>query len=162
MSAVSGIGGATAASPAQQLQGARPPRPPGPPPGFEAALQSSAEGAGLDESEVSELQAAIEAAIEESRASGEGPGGAREAIAGVLESFGIDPEAFESELRSASEAVRASGRDAGRSSLGSTIAPQSLLESLNAGADGSSSEDLASLLERLQGLPSGSLVDIAA
>lgn len=122
-------------------------RPSGPPPGFDDALESAAEQAGIDPSEFSDLRTQIEEAITSAKESADEPGAIREAVNAVLEENGIDVSDFQSKLESM--------RNQGGRPPGPPPGEQS-------GADSAAESGDLSILSLLQNLPAGSLINTDA
>lgn len=147
MSSISGI--SNSSSLIQQLQSSGRPSgpPPGPPPGHNEAIESVAEEAGLDSTEISELMTLLEETANSVKESGEGPEAMKQALDSVLEGAGIDTDALHEKL---------SGLTGGRPPAGG---PQGFGQS-DQGAEASGFQfDASSIFEMLRDLPIGSLVD---
>lgn len=117
---------------AQQLKRLHEDPPANPPPEFTKAIESAAEQAGLDASQIADLRKDIEEALQNVK-----PGdrdAAREAVAGVLDKHGIDADALKTKLAEM------------RQTLG---VPSELL----------SESDSGSVLDAIKTLPTGSLIN---
>lgn len=133
----------------QQLQsGGRPSGPPpGPPPGHTEAIESVAQEAGLDSTEISDLMSALDEAASSIKESGAGPEAMKQALDSVLEEAGIDTDALHEKLSNLPGARPPRG---GQQSSGvSGLTTESTSTQL----------DATGLLDMLRNLPVGSLVD---
>ena len=166
MSALTGVSSASSSELIQRLGQSRPPGAPEPgqtPPGFDETLQSTAEAAGLDATQIAELRSEIESAIEQAISESDDPGSFREAVAEVLEANGIDAEAFHTQLRETFGGPPPGGPPPSASGEAGGSDIQSLLEALDTGdEDSEDASSVTSLLSLLRNLPSGSLVNTAA
>lgn len=169
MSAVQNVGSSNLAALQQRLQrGAQPAPFQGPPPQVQGRFQSLAESAGLDSSQLGDIKEQMRAAVENARGNDGSIDRAalKETVSGILKDNGIDPEQLRAKLQGMfqqagfSPAARPKGSPVG-GEFGT--ARQVLLNELNAdeGAEATSGNTV-SLLQLLENLPKGSLVNTAA
>ena len=182
MSALSAVGSTNQSQMMQQLlkqaQGTR--TQPTPPPQFQAQLQTAVQAAGLDASTIANIQGDIQSAIKTALSGLDGSTNPREAVSSavkeVFEKYGIDPQDFKSKMAEAlgQSAPSLSRPDLALSSIyGAEKSSQSsepdllatLLEHLESTKNESiddSEDDAFSMVQFLQNLPAGSLINTLA
>ena len=171
MSAIQSVGSPNLAALQQRLQQGGGPAPfERPPPELQAQFRSFAESAGIDPSQLGDLQEQIRSAVDTVRGADGSidPRDVKEAVSGVLNDNGIDPEQLRSQLQGVFQQAGfspAAGLQ-GFPSLGEAAGTQQdLLDALFADDDDtaeSNGDDAVSLLQLLENLPKGSLVNTAA
>ncbi|MEM7756016.1 MAG: hypothetical protein AAF297_10315 [Planctomycetota bacterium] len=138
---------------------------------MQAQIQSFAESAGINPSKLSDLQEQIRSAVDGAK-SADGsidPSAIKDAVSGVLNDNGIDPEQLRSQLQGVFQQAGLSpsvGGLQGLPGIGDTAnTQQDLLDALFADDDDtaeSTGDNAVSLLQLLENLPKGSLVNTAA
>jgi hypothetical protein len=119
--------------------------------GFEAGIDAAAKAAGLDSTQVSQLHQDIRSAVQSALKADPSLKGqsVKEAVDGVLKKYGIDPSKLQSQ------------RGAGKMRHhGGSKAPKSTTDPDDSDAPQNATDQAVATL--LKGLPSGSLVNVAA
>ncbi|MFG0243973.1 MAG: hypothetical protein ACF8R9_14385 [Phycisphaerales bacterium JB054] len=150
MSSVNAIGVSQSTLLQQSSAAGRPSGPPpkGPPPEMQQALESAAEDAGLDSTQIADLLATLEETAKSAIDSGADPEAMRSALDSVLEDAGIDAEALHDQFAGMGMPNRGQG--------GPPQGAQAYGAAEGSLADATSSSQL---LEMLRSLPIGSLYD---
>jgi len=172
MSAIQSVGAPDLAALQQRLQQGGGPRSfARPAPEMQAQFRSFAESAGIDTSRFGDLQGQIRSAVDGARAPDGSidPAAVKDAVSGILNDNGIDPQQLRSQLQGVFQQAGfgpTSGGPQGFAGLGETAtAQQDLLDTLFASDDDTAESDgdaAVSLLQLLENLPKGSIVNTAA